>query len=61
MSGYPAVPDQELYAIVEEQFISPQLVVINRYNRKADEMLCQLLERDARFKEAVAVAKGNVF
>jgi hypothetical protein len=61
VGGFPSAPDRELYAIVEEQFIAPHLRVLNRYNRQADEMLCQMLERDERFQEAVAMAKGEVF
>jgi hypothetical protein len=53
--------DAELWAIVEEQFVHPHQRTLNRYNRKADEMLCQTLERDERFQEAVTVAKGGAF
>jgi hypothetical protein len=54
-------PDRELWALVEEQFILPQNRAVNRYHRRANEMLCQKLENDERFREAVAVAKGGVF
>lgn len=55
-------PDnREIWAIVEEQFIHPDARTHNRYLRKADEMLCQRLERDPRFQEAVAIAKGQVW
>lgn len=59
--GFEDVRDPELYALVEEQFIPASQRIINRYNRNADSMLCAKLENDSEFKEAVAVAKGEVF
>ncbi len=56
-----APPEREMWSLVEEQFIPPQNRAQARYHRKADEMLCQKLENDERFKEAVAIAKGDVF
>lgn len=46
---------------MDEQFILPHDRVLNRYNRQANEMMCQAVENDERFREAVAVAKGEVF
>lgn len=54
-------PDREIWALVDEQFILPQARALSRHHRKANEMLCQALENDERFKEAVEVAKGGVF
>lgn len=60
-AGVEAVNQPEVWAIIEEQFITPEARTRNRYMRKADEMLCQRLERDKRFQDAIAIAKGEVF
>ncbi len=55
------VREQELWAFVEEQFMPPAQVEINRLNRNADQMLVQMLARDLRMQEALLIAKGQVF
>lgn len=55
------VTDAEINSIVDEQFIHPTARATARYHRRADEMFCQYIERDARFLEAVAIATGEVF
>jgi len=55
------VPDAEYWAIVDEQFIHPEARARARYHRNANESLCQVLETDERFTEAVSIAKGDVF
>lgn len=61
LGGRADAREQELWAIVEDQFIPAHDRILNRYNRRADEMLCQLLERDERFIEAAALARGEAF
>ena len=53
--------DQELLAIVDEQFVSPTARAQARYHRRANETVCQRIETDQRFIDAVEVAKGGVF
>jgi hypothetical protein len=52
--------EAELRALIDEQFIGPNERATARWHRQADEMLTQALENDARFKEAVDLAKGVV-
>jgi hypothetical protein len=48
----------EITALVDEQFMLANDVQIARGRRRADEMLCQKLENDARFREAITLAKS---
>lgn len=55
------ITDAEAWALVDEQFIPPDDRARARYHRSANESFCQALETDARFLEAVEIAKGGVF
>lgn len=61
IKGFAGVKDAELYAFVEEQFMPPAARARARYHRSANEMLCQALENDERFKDAMEIAKGKVW
>ena len=48
---------EEAALIVEEQWLPPEKRAFNRWQRKANEDLCQAIERDERFIAAMKKAK----